>query len=428
VDIYDVVLEHDQVFLVMELLSGEPMSSFLTGGRHQLHEVIALLLPVMRGAAAAHAVGIVHRDIKPDNILLARDSDTGEIIPTLIDFGISRMLDAEEPRLTHSGTTMGTPRYVSFEQLCGRRDVDHRADVYAFGVIVYEAIVGRPPYDASSFGEQAMNFVSSVPPAPRNVRPQVPALLNDVVSRAIEKDRDQRPASMNELIDGLAPFATLAAYPDGALQAIAPRINSVPTADCDASSTTLHQGIGVPERLGSGEQRPASVAGRTFHFPVSRRLAAARAVFGLTLLLAGALGARSLGQPKTSDVRGVTKKEARVMSGGLAASAAPIAAAPSFSVPPIAAPTNVPSDLSAARVSLDTQEGSRATRSVPGGLVVRGARRSAPAARNAETARIAPTAYRDAATEPLRPDGLNSGGEMRETPSLRAGAMKRNEF
>ena len=181
VDVYDVVLDGDSVFLVMELLVGEPLSSFLMHERRYVHEVVAALLPAMRGAAAAHAAGIVHRDIKPDNIFLARAPESGEVVPTLIDFGISRMLDAGENRLTHSGMTVGTPRYVSFEQLCGARDVDQRADVYAFGVIMYEAVVGRPPYDAGSLGEQAMSFVASSPPAPKSVRPLVPSKLDSII-------------------------------------------------------------------------------------------------------------------------------------------------------------------------------------------------------------------------------------------------------
>jgi eukaryotic-like serine/threonine-protein kinase len=212
VDIYDVVLEGESVFLVMELLLGEQLSTFLAREQLAVHEVIALLLPAMRGVAAAHAVGVVHRDIKPDNIFLAREAGSGELAPKVIDFGISRIFEADGTRLTRSGMTMGTPRYVSYEQLRGLRDVDARCDVYAFGVMLYESVVGSPPYEASTFGEQAISFVTTVPRAPRELRPELPEPLDALIRSAIAKEREGRPASMGDLIAALEPFAHAAAY------------------------------------------------------------------------------------------------------------------------------------------------------------------------------------------------------------------------
>jgi eukaryotic-like serine/threonine-protein kinase len=213
VDIYDVVAEDGSVFLVMELLEGEQLSARLASEELLLPDLIQLLLPALEGVAAAHAVHVVHRDIKPDNIFLARAHGTGEIVPKIIDFGISRVFEADGSRLTRSGMTMGTPKYVSYEQLRGARDVDGRADVYAFGVILYEAIVGAPPYEAATLGEQAISFVTTEPAEPAELCPDLPKQLSDLIARTIHRDRDQRVPSMRALIEALTPFASAASYP-----------------------------------------------------------------------------------------------------------------------------------------------------------------------------------------------------------------------
>ncbi|HVZ31628.1 MAG TPA: serine/threonine-protein kinase [Polyangiaceae bacterium] len=213
VDVYDVVHEGDSIFLVMELLIGEPLADLLAREPPALHELIALLLPAMRGLAAAHAAGVVHRDIKPENIFLAQKPGYSAPVPKIIDFGISKVFDPESANLTRSGVTMGTPKYVSYEQLVGARDVDPRTDVYAFGVILYEALTGRAPYDgAKTFGEQAIYFATTVPASPRALRPEVPEALDALVMRAIAKERDARWPSLDAFIESLEPFAQRTAY------------------------------------------------------------------------------------------------------------------------------------------------------------------------------------------------------------------------
>jgi serine/threonine protein kinase len=166
VDLYDVVLEGHAVVLVMELLTGELLAQRWKRASTSLIELIGWLLNAMEGVSAAHAAGVVHRDIKPENIFLARQSDNAELVPKVIDFGISKASGAELVRLTQSGMAVGTPRYISFEQLRGDPNVDARSDVYAFGVILYEALLGRPPYEANSLGAQAVQFLTYDPPPP----------------------------------------------------------------------------------------------------------------------------------------------------------------------------------------------------------------------------------------------------------------------
>jgi eukaryotic-like serine/threonine-protein kinase len=137
VDVYDVVQEADSAFLVMELLEGELLTAVLERGGIPAHELIALLLDAMRGVAAAHKQGVIHRDIKPDNIFLEFESDRGRRTPKVLDFGISKLSAGEPLSLTQAGVTLGTPLYMSLEQLRGADDIDERTDVYAFGVILY---------------------------------------------------------------------------------------------------------------------------------------------------------------------------------------------------------------------------------------------------------------------------------------------------
>ncbi len=285
VDLYDVVQEDSDLFLVMELLSGELLSERIARAPLSVCELVALLLPAMEGVAAAHAAGVVHRDIKPANIFLANIAGLQEPIPKVIDFGISKTFDAERAQLTGSGMLLGTPRYVSFEQLRGERDIDGRADVYAFGVILYETLVGRPPYSATSFGEQAMQFMTTVPRAPKALRPEIPAELDALVMHAIARDRGERFQSLRELAQALCPFADPARYPD-ALVRLKPGEEPIPSSGAPRDEST------VPAT--SLSRAHARVVSARSERRVHRR--AGRAVF-VTLLLGVPVAATALRVP-----------------------------------------------------------------------------------------------------------------------------------
>ncbi len=214
VDVYDVAEEGSSVYLVMELLQGELLSDVLEREQLPMHALVALLVPAMRGVGAAHAAGVVHRDIKPANIFLAHEDGRERPLPKVIDFGISKVLEPDPSNATRSGVTMGTPRYASYEQLLGARDVDARTDVYAFGVILYEALTGRAPYgDAVTFAEQAVHFATREAPPVRVLRDEVPEPLEKLVQRAIAKHREDRTRSLEALVLELVPFADPGRYP-----------------------------------------------------------------------------------------------------------------------------------------------------------------------------------------------------------------------
>ena len=211
VDVFDVGSDQQTVFLVMEYLEGETLKDALARRELPLHAVIALLLPGMRGVAAAHAEGVIHRDIKPDNIFLAREADTPLPVTKILDFGISKLTaEAELSALTSTGVPIGTPFYMSYEQLAGLKDIDGRADVYSFGVVLYEALTRQRPYEGASLGELCCKMLEGPPRAPDQLRPELPSTLSRLILWALEKDRDARVPSMKQLILELEPFSTQA--------------------------------------------------------------------------------------------------------------------------------------------------------------------------------------------------------------------------
>jgi eukaryotic-like serine/threonine-protein kinase len=206
VDVFDVGRDGDVLFIVMELLEGKPLSDLLADTTLTLDEALAILLRTMEGVAAAHDQGVVHRDLKPDNIFVCVGTSGRLDDPRVLDFGISKLDDPRGEQLTRSGVAMGTPYYMSIEQLSGQRDLDARVDVYAMGVILYEAIAGDPPFVADSMSALAIRVLTTEPVHLKKLRPDLPPGLADVVMRAIARNRDERPRSMRAFIEALRPF------------------------------------------------------------------------------------------------------------------------------------------------------------------------------------------------------------------------------
>jgi serine/threonine-protein kinase len=212
VDVYDAVHDRDTCFLVMELLEGESLGFALERGGMPAHELIGYLLDAMRGVLAAHRQGVIHRDIKPDNIFLTLHPDRAHRVPKVLDFGVSKVAGLEALALTRTGAAMGTPMYMSYEQLSGVKDIDVRTDVYAFGVVLYEALTGVPPYAARNLPQLVAKMAHTMPSPARQLRPDIPEALDALIQRAMAKDREQRFGSLDELIAALEPFASPAAF------------------------------------------------------------------------------------------------------------------------------------------------------------------------------------------------------------------------
>lgn len=200
-------------FHMMELLAGSTLDLHLRErGRLALAEVILILRPLARALDAAHAAGIAHRDLKPANIFLARDDD-GMPFPKLLDFGIAKLLSNEVPRqhTTGTGVAVGTPDYMSPEQ-CQGPDVDHRTDVYAFGVMTYQLLTGRLPFIGDNVVEVLVKQMTAQADPPSAVCRDLPSAIDLPIMWMMEKDKENRPASLAVAIAALESAANASGF------------------------------------------------------------------------------------------------------------------------------------------------------------------------------------------------------------------------
>ncbi len=199
-------------FMVMEYLEGRDLGEVREeAGTLAVPLVLEYLLQACEAIAEAHKLGIVHRDLKPSNLFLTKRADGSPLIKVL-DFGISKPTadmnaPLADPGLTTTQNILGSPLYMSPEQLRNAKGVDARADVWSLGVILYELLAGVPPFMGESVAELLVVIVSDKQPPLSSVAPGVPAELSEIVDKCLAKPRDQRFASVSELARRLMPFA-----------------------------------------------------------------------------------------------------------------------------------------------------------------------------------------------------------------------------
>ncbi|HUS28649.1 MAG TPA: serine/threonine-protein kinase [Kofleriaceae bacterium] len=191
-------------YYVMEYLDGEPLDALLDRvGNLSLADALPILRPIAKALDAAHAKGIAHRDLKAENIFLGTESD-GVLFPKLLDFGIAKLMGNEETlkHKTRTGSPIGTPYYMSPEQCLGK-DVDHRTDIYAFGILVFKMLTGAYPFDADDYMSILMQQLNADAPAPSTHLPDLPASIDDVVLWLLAKDPAQRPPDLRTAVKAL---------------------------------------------------------------------------------------------------------------------------------------------------------------------------------------------------------------------------------
>jgi serine/threonine-protein kinase len=275
-------------YLVMELLEGEVLSARIKRlSRLDERSASEIAMQSASGLGAAHAKGITHRDLKPDNIfVIPEESDPSRERVKILDFGIAKLHSLSGDSLkTRTGTLMGTPIYMSPEQCLGTKEVDHRSDVYSLGVILYEMLAGRPPFQSTGFGELLTMHLHEPAPPLRQLAPQVSSDMEFAVLKMLAKKPEERYQSMAEVRGALAAAAGLphAVGPEHKL-GDTDQFGMRPTAVAGAPAPTLV----APTTLTPGGLQSSVISGTTMR--VRRKpWAAVGATAGVVLVAALAI-------------------------------------------------------------------------------------------------------------------------------------------
>jgi serine/threonine-protein kinase len=234
IQIFDMgYLEDGAPFMVMEFLEGEDLRHLLRRqGAMDLNLAVPIIVQICDALQAAHDKGIVHRDLKPDNLFLVYRRDKVPMVK-LLDFGLSKVKSSDKP-LTGTGTIIGTPNYMAPEQITAEIDVDHRADVYGAGVILYEMLTGCMAYEGASVQNVLMKIISTPPMPPSRLNPSIPQDLEGVILKAMARSPQDRYASMSAMSADLVrigssagiPRSDMSLVPTGAVEPVVPHASS----------------------------------------------------------------------------------------------------------------------------------------------------------------------------------------------------------
>jgi eukaryotic-like serine/threonine-protein kinase len=250
--LYDIGCQGEIEFLVMEYLEGENLAQHIQNGPLTLQQSLRIATEVTDALAKAHETGVVHRDLKPSNIMLTA---TGA---KLVDFGIAKLLQvgvsdmSDVPTLsgaaTHAGAVVGTAKYMSPEQTRGL-PIDARSDLFSLGVVMYEMLAGRAPFEGSTHADLVVSILERHPPALTEHRPDIPAEMQSIVSRCLEKDPELRYASARSLLAELDRLKSGASGPRAAGQPLASSIAVLPFVNMSTDPENEFFCDGIAEEL-----------------------------------------------------------------------------------------------------------------------------------------------------------------------------------
>jgi serine/threonine-protein kinase len=302
--VFDVdTLEDGAPFLVMEYLEGHDLSVVRARACPlEISQAVDYVLQAASALAEAHALGFVHRDVKPANLFLARQRDGSACIKVL-DFGISKtnsMASESRSSVTKTSAVMGSAEYMSPEQMRSSRDVDERTDIWSLGVVLYELLTARVPFAGETITAVCARVFTEAAPSVRELRPDVPPELASVILRCLARDRDDRFATVRELAKALSPFGPPAASPERAAPIPAapraPAAVSAPPTLVLPSSSTVAAPLPEPAEPTPEHRGATSVCGSlaldSRSLPLARPKAAL--VLGATLLVFGCIALASV--------------------------------------------------------------------------------------------------------------------------------------
>lgn len=307
VAVHDVLSYAGAPVMVMELLEGESLAELLRReGTLELSRLAALLVPIVSAVGTAHARGIVHRDLKPENIFLVRAAG-GAALPKVLDFGIAKLTydDAAGPAaLTRTGSMVGTPFYMSPEQASGEKDFDHRCDVWALGVICFEALSGSRPFEGDNFGQVFKRIITEPARSLGALRPDLPHRVAQLVDGMLAKERAAR-CELSEVLTVLSEHTDVRGPRFGAPQsdlpseaphlagraplALAPTLEPAATLADDNGNATAEEPLpdsAPPSSSPLLETLGATTLGDVVRPRPTRSLPLASLALGATLLLA----------------------------------------------------------------------------------------------------------------------------------------------
>lgn len=243
VEVYDVgETDAGTPFLVMQLLNGESLEARLARvGTLAPDAARRIAADVARALVAAHTAGIVHRDLKPANVFLHIDTDGTETVK-VVDFGVSKVLASTEASASVTGLAIGSPAYMSPEQARGDRNVDHRSDLWALGVLLFEMLTGRRPFSGETAYDTVAEILKGHIPSVSESHPGIPPELDRIVAQCLTRDRDARPASAGEILKQLLPTADPDRHSLASLPVLPVALASAPDTSTVAPATRTHPG------------------------------------------------------------------------------------------------------------------------------------------------------------------------------------------
>lgn len=224
IDIYDYGETDDGTpFLVMELLDGQPLDTVIASGPLPAAQVAALGAQIARGLARAHDFSVIHRDLKPENIFVCRGADGRLGVAKILDFGIARSM--QDSRLTNAGEIFGTPQYMAPERIT-TTEAGASVDLYALGVILFEMVTGRLPFESKDLPGFFIKHLQDAPPRPSQLVPDIPRRLEELILKLLEKKVEDRPVDAHAVVKMLEPLVPKGAEAMPAVVAPSPRRES----------------------------------------------------------------------------------------------------------------------------------------------------------------------------------------------------------